>query len=397
MGDTPRFGYIHPNHSKLEKATLTRLTEKYIAGTASGEERLELESWYNAQLAQNKLQQDGGFDEATHEITGEKIWNNINLQIDANEQTKPRRSFYRWAVAASIITVLGFGSYWLRQRGINKNANNVAALIKPGGNKAFLTLANGTKINLDEAVNGTIVNQEGIKITKTADGQLVYTIVESKAGQKSAGYNTISTPAGGQYQVTLPDGTKVWLNALSSLKYPTAFTGKYRTVMLTGEGYFEVAKNKNKPFKLTTAKQEISVLGTHFNVSAYADEPEIKTTLVEGGVAVKNFSPLATGVLKPGQQAVFHGAAFDINKVDVEEYIAWKNGFFMFNNEGIKEAMQKLARWYDVEIEYDGNFDGIYFGGSFSKHNNLQETLKILESTDKFKFKIEGRRIKIIK
>ncbi|QIL42322.1 FecR family protein [Pedobacter sp. HDW13] len=381
----------------MKKAALTRLTEKYIAGTASGEERLELESWYNEQLAQNKLQHEAQFDEAEHSLIGEKILNNINLQINTQEQTKPRLNFYRWAVAASIVAVLGFGGYWLSERFSDKNTNKVAALIKPGGNKAFLTLANGTKINLDEAVNGTVANQEGIKITKTADGQLVYTIVETKTGKQATGYNTISTPAGGQYQVTLPDGTKVWLNALSSLKYPTAFTGKYRTVTLTGEGYFEVAKNKNKPFKLTTAKQEISVLGTHFNVSAYADEPEIKTTLVEGGVAVKNFSPLATGVLKPGQQAIFHGSDFEINKVDVEEYIAWKNGFFMFNNEGIKEAMQKLARWYDVEIEYVGNFDGIYFGGSFSKHNNLQETLKILESTDKFKFKIEGRRIKIIK
>jgi ferric-dicitrate binding protein FerR (iron transport regulator) len=381
----------------LRKAALTRLTEKYIAGTASGEERLELESWYSEQLAKNNLEDETQIGEAEHVVVGEKIWNNINQQIEGQEQTKPRSYFYRWAVAASIIAVLGFGWYLLSKITFNKNVNNVAAVIKPGGNKAFLTLANGTKIDLDQAVNGTIANQEGIKITKAADGQLVYTIVEAKTGQQVTGYNTISTPAGGQYQVTLPDGTKVWLNALSSLKYPTAFTGKYRTVALTGEGYFEVAKNKNKPFKLSTAKQEISVLGTHFNVSAYADEPEIKTTLVEGGVAVKNFSPLATGVLKPGQQAIFHGTGFEINKVDVEEYIAWKNGFFMFNNEGIKEAMQKLARWYDVEIEYVGNFDGIYFGGSFSKHNNLQETLKILESTDKFKFKIEGRRIKIIK
>jgi len=381
----------------LRKAALTRLTEKYIAGTASGEERLELESWYSEQLAKNNLEDETQIDEAEHVVVGEKIWNNINQQIEGQEQTKPRSYFYRWAVAASIIAVLGFGWYLLSKITFNKNVNNVAAVIKPGGNKAFLTLANGTKIDLDQAVNGTIANQEGIKITKAADGQLVYTIVEAKTGQQVTGYNTISTPAGGQYQVTLPDGTKVWLNALSSLKYPTAFTGKYRTVALTGEGYFEVAKNKNKPFKLQTAKQEISVLGTHFNVSAYADEPEIKTTLVEGGVAVKNFSPLATGVLKPGQQAIFHGKGFEINKVDVEEYIAWKNGFFMFNNEGIKEAMQKLARWYDVEIEYVGDFDGICFGGSFSKHNNLQETLKILESTDKFKFKIEGRRIKIIK
>lgn len=390
--------WVHtPNHKQLKKAELTSLTEKYIAGTASGEERLKLESWYNNQLNQNTLTGEKQIDEDEQVEVGEKIFNKINQQIDQQEKKRPNRYFYRIAVAASLIAVLGFGWFILRGRTDLKKINKSANLIKPGGNKAFLTLANGTKINLDQALNGTIAKQEGIQITKTADGQLVYTILENKSTLAKPGFNTISTPAGGQYQVTLPDGTKVWLNALSSLKYPTAFTGKFRMVELTGEGYFEVAKNKNKPFKLKTSKQEISVLGTHFNVSAYADDDEIKTTLVEGGVAVKNFSPLATGLLKPGQQAVFHDKGFKVSNVDVEEYIAWKNGFFMFNNEGIKEAMQKLARWYDVDIEYLGDFDGIYFGGSFSKHNNLQETLKILESTDKFKFKIEGRRIKVLK
>jgi transmembrane sensor len=376
----------------LKEAELISLTEKYIAGTASGEERLKLESWYNKQLISEEQP-----DENEQIEIGERIFNNINLQIDQQEKKRPTKYLYRLAVAASLIAVLGFGWYLFNERADVKKLNKSVSLIKPGGNKAFLTLADGTKINLDQALNGTIAKQEGIKITKTADGQLVYTILENKSGQSKLAFNTISTPAGGQYQVTLPDGTKVWLNALSSLKYPTAFIGKYRTVELTGEGYFEVAKNKNKPFKLKTSKQEISVLGTHFNVSAYSDDAEIKTTLVEGGVAVKNFSPLATGLLKPGQQAVFHHSGFEVSNVDVEEYIAWKNGFFMFNNEGIKEAMQKLARWYDVDIEYVGDFDGIYFGGSFSKNNSLQETLKILESTDKFKFKIEGRRIKILK
>ncbi|MBO9672436.1 MAG: FecR family protein [Sphingobacteriaceae bacterium] len=381
----------------MKKAELTSLTEKYIAGTASGEERLKLESWYNDQLDQNLLEGEKQIDGEEHAETGKKIFNRINQEIGQHEKKRQNRYFYRLAVAASLIIVLGLGLFIINERTNVKKTTKLAGLIKPGGNKAFLTLADGTKINLDQALNGTISRQEGIQITKTADGQLVYTILENNSAQAKPGFNTISTPAGGQYQVTLPDGTKVWLNAMSSLKYPTAFTGKYRMVELTGEGYFEVARNKNKPFKLKTSKQEISVLGTHFNVSAYADDDEIKTTLVEGGVAVKNFSPLATGLLKPGQQAVFHDKEFKVSNVDVEEYIAWKNGFFVFNNEGIKEAMQKLARWYDVDIEYVGDFDGIYFGGSFSKHNNLQETLKILESTDKFKFKIEGRRIKILK
>jgi len=383
---------------QLRKAELTSLTEKYIAGTAGDDERLKLESWYDEQLALTRTTDEAWKEENGQMEIGQRVLDSINLLIDQQERKRPLRYLYRLSIAASLIVVLGFGWYVFSQRSTtNKYNNKSAGIIKPGGNKAFLTLADGTKINLDQALNGTLAKQEGIQITKTADGQLVYIILDQKSTQSKTAYNTISTPAGGQYQVTLPDGTKVWLNALSSLKYPTSFTGQFRTVELTGEGYFEVAKNKNKPFKLKTATQEISVLGTHFNVSAYADDAEIKTTLVEGGVAVKNFSPLATGVLKPGQQAIFHSTGFSINNVDVEEYIAWKNGFFMFNNEGIKEAMQKLARWYDVDIEYVGDFDGIYFGGSFSKNNSLQETLKILESTDKFKFKIEGRRIKILK
>lgn len=395
MGDTPSFRYIHSNQKQLEKATLIRLTEKYVDGTASGEERHELESWYDQQLHQNNLAKEEQRDEEELMEIGDKILNNINVQINLNEEKRPKKYFYRLAVAASLIAVIGFTWYKLKETAEANKTNNLANVINPGGNKALLTLADGTTINLDQALNGTIANQQGVKITKTADGQLLYTILENKSAKST--FNTISTPAGGQYQVTLPDGTKVWLNTLSSLKYPTSFTGKYRTVELSGEGYFEVAKNKNKPFRLKTAKQEISVLGTHFNVSAYADDAEIKTTLVEGGVSVKNFSPLATGLLKPGQQAVFRQTNFQIKNVDVEEFIAWKNGLFVFNDESIQEAMQKIARWYNVDIQYIGDFDGIYFGGSFSKYNNLQATLKILESTDKFQFKIEGRRIKVIR
>ncbi|MGM9478747.1 FecR family protein [Pedobacter sp. GSP4] len=381
----------------MKKVELTNLTEKYIAGIASGEERLELESWYDKQLKLTGLPPNEAIAEQEHTQTGERIFDKINLQIYQQEKKKPSRYFYRVAAAASLLLVLGLGWYIFKQRSNTASHNHMASLIKPGGNKATLTLSDGTKINLDQVSNGTIATQDGISISKTADGQLIYTISNTKPATSKTGFNTINTPAGGQYQVSLPDGTKVWLNALSSLKYPTSFNGAYRRVELSGEGYFEVAKNKNKPFKLKTAKQEISVLGTHFNVSAYADDANIKTTLVEGSVAVNNFNPQASGKLKPGQQAVFQRTGFAISNVDVEEYIAWKNGFFVFNNEGIKEAMQKLARWYDVDIEYVGDFDGIYFGGSFSKHNNLQQTLNILESTDKFKFKIEGRRIKILK
>ena len=190
----------------------------------------------------------------------------------------------------------------------------------------------------------------------------------------------------------------MWLNAASSLKYPAQFSSNQRRVTLLGEGYFEVARDKKRPFIVATSTQNIVVLGTHFNVNAYPDENETRTTLLDGALNVKpKFDPALARVLKPGQQAVLNATKLDISLVSAEEAIAWKEGYFLFNNEDIKTAMRKLARWYNLEISFEGDFTDIYFGGSFSRNNSLRETLDILESTNKFKCKIEGRRMTIIK
>lgn len=379
----------------MKRTQLIDLADKYVYGTANEEERLKLETWYDQQQGQTLAAREQ-VDHQEHLKIRERILNNINLQIEKRERVIFNKRFY-WTAIAGMLFILSFGWYLLVHQTDVKNLNKNSAIIKPGSNKAILTLANGSQIKLDDATTGIVGQQAGISITKTADGQLTYTVLDSKANNAKLTHNIISTPAGGQYQITLPDQTKVWLNAFSSLKYPTSFSGKYRTVELSGEAYFEVAKNKEMPFKVNTRHQEISVLGTHFNVSAYIDDKEVKTTLIEGSVKVRNSGSGASGLLKPGQQAVLTEKDFQILNVDVAEYIAWKNGLFVFNNENIKDAMQKLSRWYDVDIECVGDFEGIEFGGSFPRSNTLQQTLQILESTDKFKFKIEGRRIKILK
>ena len=326
------------------------------------------------------------------------LLNKINSKIDLNERKTFSKKIQWLAIAASLLITIGFGSYFLiNTNKIVKAKRTEQVSIKPGGNKAILTLDNGKQIILNEAKNGEIARQDNIIITKTEDGKLVYNVIESDDDvTNETAFNIVTTPRGGQYQVGLPDGTKVWLNAESSLKYPAKFANHNRTVELTGEGYFEVAKNKDKPFLVVTANQKVEVLGTHFNVNAYADEPSIKTTLLEGSVKVHQTGTLKSKSLKPGQQASLRADFFYVHEVDVDEAIDWKNGVFSFNDkENIKTALRKVARWYDVEVTYEGDFNDIQFGGSFSRFSELAECIKILESTNKFKCKIVGRRIYI--
>jgi len=209
-------------------------------------------------------------------------------------------------------------------------------------------------------------------------------------------FNTISTPVGGQYTVVLPDGSKVWLNAASSLKFPTAFTGTERRVELTGEGYFEVAKNKHMPFKVNFNREEVEVLGTHFNISAYPDEAVTRTTLLEGSVRISKNN--IKKILVPGQQAIssMQTGGFNIAEVNTDEAIAWKNGLFLFHNENIRSIMKKIARWYNVDVNYQGSFTNQEYGGRISQSKNLSEILKNLELTGTIHFKIEGRRVTVM-
>jgi len=347
-------------------------------------------------------------------IDKEKIFSNIISTAPVH--ILPRRRFVRWRVAAAAIFILvsgGFAYFYITDSPNKKIAGTHPINLKndrtPGGNKAILTLADGSNIVLDSAHNGALTQQGNTAVIKLNNGQLAY---EAASGGKlqaasKATYNTIATPRGGQYQVALPDGTKVWLNAASSLKFPTAFTGKERDVELTGEAYFEVAKNASAPFKVHiithqmlgsdgqgkgSSGGEVEVLGTQFNVNAYDDEVTIKTTLLEGSVRVAKGS--GHSLLKPGQQAQLdrNGDLHLVPDANTEEAIAWKNGYFQFDEADVRTVMRQLARWYDVEVSYEGPVTERQFGGQMPRGVNLSEVLHILEESN-VHFRIEGKKL----
>jgi len=311
-----------------------------------------------------------------------------------------QRAWFR--AAAAIIVFCTAGLLIIRERNIKQNAAELAAKraqtqIVPGGQKAILTMANGKVIVLANAANGVLANIGGNKILKRTQGQIVYDAKGAGAQADEVGYNTLTTPRGGEYQVILPDGTKVWLNAASSITYPTQFTGNERHVKLTGEAYFEVAKNKKKPFYVAMNDVQVRVLGTHFNISAYGDDDAITTTLLEGSVQVtKNKS---VSLLKPGQQAIVKPASDDIavSDANIEDAMAWKNGYFIFNNDNITGIMKKVSRWYNVDVYYAADLSDQQFGGSYYRSKNINELLEYLEMIGKIHFKIQERRITVMK
>ncbi|MCC8423589.1 FecR family protein [Mucilaginibacter sp. UR6-11] len=312
----------------------------------------------------------------------------ITEQDEANfpAPVKTVRLWPRYVAAASILLFLSFGAYFLlKPKPTPQLAQNT---ILPGTNKAILTLGNGQKIDLNDAKNGALVKAAGIRITKDKKGQITY-VVEN-TGQP-AQYNTTTTPKGGQWHLVLADGTQVWLNAASSLHYPTAFNGKERLVELTGEGYFEVAKDKAHPFIVKTAQESVQVLGTHFNINSYADEPSVKTTLLEGSVKVSNAQ--RSVLIKPGEQAVLVNNDLVVKEADTEEAVAWKEGRFIFNDESLESIMRKVSRWYDVDITYKGVDPKQVFGGTLSRYGELNKLLHKIELTQGVHFKVEGRRI----
>ena len=302
------------------------------------------------------------------------------------EHSKVRMLFSRWvAYAAAVLLVIVSGVVFFAQR---KTAPKVVTLpkqdlvkeIPPGGNKAILTLADGATISLDDAQKGDIARDGNAEIVKAGSGgTLVYHAMAGK--QEAIAYNTITTPRGGQYQLDLSDGSKVWLNASSSLRFPTTFNGKDRTVELTGEGYFEIARNTAMPFAITVNGIRVQVLGTRFNINAYHDEPVIRTTLIDGAVRV--VAAEEEMLLKPGQQAVASpGDAGSLKldpDADLEEVMAWKNEIFNFKNLDIETIMRQISRWYDVEVVYVGKKPEGHFTGMISRNTPALTVLKMLE------------------
>lgn len=308
---------------------------------------------------------------------------------------RPKRSGFRWWTAAAVIFVLAGAALTARllQRPTATPPQRTAGHdVAPGKQGAVLTLANGETIVLDSLRNGPVASQQGTRIS-LQNGSLAYD--DSRAAEVS--FNTVATPRGRKFQLLLPDGSKVWLNAASSLRFPTAFNGKDRTVEITGEAYFEVARNPQQPFIVKVSNDAaVEVLGTHFNINAYRDESSINTTLLEGAVKVLAFSQSHT--LQPGQQArIFNDerAVKVVSGVDLGQAIAWKNGFFNFQGASLEAVMRQLARWYDLEVIYEGKAPQLEFGGELPNTLNLSQVVKILGKVE-VKFRIEENRRLIV-
>jgi len=416
----------------MDQPTLIALLNKHFAGNLDAAEKEQLMAWLKSVEADefNRAMDLAG-DALPAEImastaAGEDFIRRLEQQVDAMEpEEMPIHRVHIWRTAwfryaAAIIIVFGIGAYlW----NIQKEKPSVATTndpapvqndVAPGGDKAILTLADGTTIILDSAGNGLLAKQGETNITKK-DGSIIYDAkkyLPSEGGGGGLVYNTMRTPRGGQYQLTLPDGTQVWLNAESSITYPTAFTAKTRQVSITGEAYLEVAKDKTKPFIVKVSRAggaareadggglEIEVLGTRFNVSAYADEPNTSTTLLEGSVRLTSHVSLFTnknstattltlqpgqqGQLKPGQQLSL------VTNPDLEQVMAWKNGLFLMSNTDLPAIMRQISRWYDVEVVFEQKPDGETFGGGISRNYPLSEILDLLEDSG-VEFRLEGK------
>jgi ferric-dicitrate binding protein FerR (iron transport regulator) len=387
---------------KNPSSHIQKLARKWQENTITEEEKLLFNTWY-----------DSFDDDTLEDVTSEnredlkaRMYSAILEKEEISVQTT--RS-YKWrylsAVAALVLLFLSFGGYFYLRNAEpvhqEQSVKSKAIDIAPGESKAVLTLADGSEIVLNSAKNGVLATQGNISVSKNKEGQVVYQNV-GNASQKEGKYNTISTPRGGQYQVDLPDGTRVWLNAASTLKFPLAFNHNERRVELQGEAYFEVnpkhfsgSKSRKIPFIVKSGKQEVEVLGTHFNVNAYPDENDIKTTLLEGSVRVMHLASHTSKLLKPGQQSSVDGT-ITVSDVDALQAIEWQKGYFSFENESVESIMRKISRWYNVEIEYQENIRHRKFAGRISKFENVSQILKIMEKTKVIHFKIEEGRITVM-
>ncbi|SMD15218.1 FecR family protein [Pedobacter nyackensis] len=388
----------------MSKARFYALLQYYKEDIISEEEWHELQAMIKTGRFDDQLEDDilisldsaGKKDKWTADIEQE-IWTGIHAKVD--KQSK--RSGYRlWmAAAATLLIMLSAGLIFYKSKflpSVKTNTVSNKADILPGGNKAILTLSNGERRVLTDSTINQLVNQPGGSIIKAANGILVYK-ANSLSGNSSSEtgevvMNNLTTPRGGEFQIILPDGTHVWLNAASSLKFPSSFKGK-RLVELTGEAYFEVAKNKKMPFIVHTKNQEVEVLGTHFNINSYTDELATKTTLLEGSVKIS-----AQGnqkILTPGEQSQLYKntKAIKVTPVNLEEAVAWKNGYFVFNDEKLENIMRRVCRWYDVDCQFEGKQGELSFIGVVERSKNISSLLKVLELTGNVHFKIEGRKI----
>ncbi len=364
------------------------LLSKYERGLCSEEEIAWIETWY-IQLNEDK---ELGLRLADIEASESRMMRSLTIQES--------RSVPLWkkvSVAASVLLVAALGYYALQRKELSQDVNhaNVVEAIQPGGNNAVLILADGRQINLEETAKGKLAEESGVSIIKKASGEIVYDMQGTKntTAARSA-YNTIATPRGGTYQVLLEDGSKVWLNAASSIKFPSVFAATERTVELQGEAYFEIAKNSARPFTVKAQGQSIQVLGTKFNVNSYADEAKLTTTLLEGSVKVAN--QVGNLLLKPGQQSqsTIH-QKITMKEVEANEFLAWKDGMFSFHRADLQTVLRQFERWYNIEVAFEQDVPEIFFTGKIYRNLNLDEALSNLTFLG-VRFKIENRNVTVL-
>ena len=377
----------------MNRAEVFELVQKYNQGQCTAEERSLLESWY---ISQQELHHT--------ELSEAQIAQELAAIYQALPQ--PGRQVKLWpriAAVAAAVAVIVFGLWFFNYKGqVASIPHDEVAVndIAPGKQGATLTLANGKKIRLSDAANGEIAKEAGITVSKTADGQLIYEIKDQVQDDDRAVEitNVLSTAKGETYAIILPDQTKVWLNAASSLTYnANLLEHGLRKVKLAGEAYFQVAKDKAHPFIVSTGQQEVEVLGTHFNINAYEDEPNTKTTLLEGSVKVSS-SKGSSQTLQPDQQAILSQSGIEVIPVVAEAYIDWKEGSINFRREGLQSIMRKVARWYNVEVEYQGvSGEDQTFTGYVTRTENVSIVLDALSKISDLKFKIVGKKIIVSK
>lgn len=371
----------------MDEHRINELIRKYADGTANESETEELMKWYH----------DVSYEDVKYPGDEDKIYHNMRKRLEEVTDTGSTvHSFRRWWVAASFLVLFGGGlAVYLVRSHSDLGPVTAVNVVKPGGNRAILTLADGKKISLTDATNGALAKQGNVHITKMANGQLVYAISgPANAGQIT--YNTIETPAGGQYQVILPDKSKVWLNSLSSLKFPVNFDNqKERRVELTGEAYFEVTHNDKIPFRVITDEAITEDIGTAFNIKAYHDEANQKMTLVQGAIKVKAGNNNLS--LKPGEQATYNGK-ISIAEVNVEDVIAWKSGYFRFDEDNLEDIMKILSRWYAVKYVFaDEDLKKETFGAVTNRFTDISKVLSLMENAGLAHFQIDKSTIIISK
>ncbi|NLU91984.1 FecR family protein [Chitinophaga sp. Ak27] len=382
------------------------IIEKYLRGEANEEETRLVNDWFYSSDAGAEPANEAVA--ALREEIGKKIQRRLNQSIDLTIRRQQERRTRVLQFAAAAAMLLGIGLYFLVQR--NRQTPLIAKVAEKrtatGNSKATLILANGKAIALDSTADGPIDSKNGMQIIKPEDGKVAYVPTQQVSSSPTVVYNTIITPKSGQYSITLSDGTKVWLNAASSLRYPVPFSGSLREVELSGEGYFEVAtamsaQGNNIPFIVSVRNaglpndMKVKVLGTKFNVMAYSDEGAIETSLVEGKVETAYSGNNA--LLSPGLQSSLEKTTlgFKVSRADLQRALAWKNGEFRFSRMDIKGIMRQVTRWYDVSVEYQGNVDHIYLSGVFSRQNDIRQMLDILEATGTVHFQLAGNKITV--